>query len=239
MSIAAVDGPERVGFVHLVTTSRRRPGYISLRSGSDVALATPPRGSVLAYTNRRGDIYYLHKGKSKTGNVRYFVAKSIGAGAMREMPAGFEFTESINGVVSVRHMKRTACLIPAVDLDLVRTEISRHSHLRHHAVEERRNEIIIYEPDERLSDKGIENMAELFGSGPLLARWLAQLKDKTRYWPVMKFAHAGFGPPDTYVAHRMSYRGAGGWRHLSAGPLSTLVQTYVRHIGTEKFFELL
>ena len=51
----------------------------------------------------------------------------------------------------------------------------------------------------------------------------------------MKFVSAGFGLPDNYVAFRMSYRGAGGWRQLSARPLGTLVKAYVRHIGTEKF----
>jgi hypothetical protein len=181
----------------------------------------------------------LHQGQTKTGTLRYFVAKSIGAGALPKMPPGFEFTESINGVVSVRRTGRAAGLIPAVDLDLVRTELSRHRHLRYHAVEARGNEIVVYEPDDRLSDKGIEMLTELSGGGPLLDRRLADIRAKTRYWPVMKFVSAGFGPPDNYVASRMSYRGAGGWRPLSAGPLGTLVKAYMRHIGTEKFFELL
>ena len=31
----------------------------------------------------------------------------------------------------------------------------------------------------------------------------------------------------------------GGWLHLSTGPLSVLVPNHVRHIGTDRFFELL
>ena len=222
-----------------MTTSRKGPGRVSPPSGSFVAPAPSPVDQPLAYTNRRGDTYYLHHGRTKTGKLRYFVAKSIGAGALPKMPPGFEFTESINGVVSISRTGRAAGLIPAVDLDLVRTEISRHRHLRYHAVEARGNEIIVYEPDERLSDKGTEMLAELSGRGPLLDRRLADIRAKTRYWPVMKFVSAGFGLPDNYVAYRMSYRGAGGWRQLSAGPLGTLVKAYVRHIGTEEFFELL
>ncbi|MFN8626518.1 MAG: hypothetical protein U0587_11145 [Candidatus Binatia bacterium] len=195
--------------------------------------------SALAYTNRRGETYYLHQGQIRTGKLRYFVAKFIDAGALPQMPPGFEFTESINGVVSVRRTGRTASLIPAVDLDLVRTEISRHRHLRYHEVEAREDAIIVYEPDDRLSDKGIETLAELFGSGPLLDRRLSEIRAKTRYWPVIKLVSGAFGPPDNYVAYRMSYRGAGGWRQLSAGPLCTLLKAYVRHIGTEKFFDLL
>ncbi len=222
-----------------MTTSRKGPGRVSPPSERFVAPAPSPVDKALAYTNRRGNTYYLHHGQTKTGKLRYFAAKSIGAGALPKMPPAFEFTESINGVVSVGRTARAAGLIPAVDLDLVRTGISRHRHLRYHAVEARGNEIIVHEPDDRLSAKGIEMLAELSGSGPLLDRRLADIRAKTRYWPVMKFVSAGFGPPDNYVAYRMSYRGAGGWWQLSAGPLGTLVKAYVRHIGTEKFFELL
>ncbi len=224
--------------LRIVATPRKRSSHVSPPSGSDIALAKSPRAKALAHTNRRGETYYLHQGKTKTGKLRYFVAKSIGAGALLEMPAGFEFTESINEVVSVRRVGR-ASLIPGVDLALVRAEFSQHAHLRCHAVAERRNEIIIYEPDDRLSDKGIESLAELAGSQRFLARRLAAIKAKTRYWPVMKFAPAEFGAPGSYVAYRMSYRGDGGWWHLSAGPLGALVKAYVRHIGTERFFDLL
>ena len=199
-----------------------------------------PQDSALAYTNRHGATYYLHRGKTKAGNVRYFVAKATGAGAIQEMPPGLEFTESINGVVSIRRTARTPSAIPAVDLELVRTELSRHTHLRYHAAEERQNEIVIYEPDNRLSADGVDSLAELCsGELVLLARRLTDIRAKTRYWPVMKFAASAFGLPHSYVAYRMSYRGEGGWLHLLTGPLSALVRSYVRYIGTDKFFELL
>ena len=199
-----------------------------------------PQDSALAHTNRHGATYYLHQSKTKAGKLRYFVAKAIGAGAIQEMPPGFEFTESINGVVSIRRTARAPSRIPAADLDLVRTELSRHTHLRYHAAEERRNEIVICEPDNRLSADGVDSLAELCSGEPvLLARRLADIRAKTRYWPVMKFAASAFGPPHSYVAYRMSYRGEGGWLHLSTGPLSVLVRSYVRHIGTDRFFELL
>jgi hypothetical protein len=121
-----------------------------------------------------------------------------------------------------------------------RASRTRHAHLRYHAAEERRNEIVIYEPDNRLSADGVDSLAELCSGEPvLLARRLADIRAKTRYWPVMKFAASASGPPHSYVAYRMSYRGEGGWLHLSTGPLSVLVRSYVRHIGTDKFFELL
>ena len=43
-----------------------------------------------------------------------------------------------------------------------------------------------------------------------------------------------------YVVHRMTYRGEGGWSQpLSIGPLRKLVRKYLKHVGTEEFFELM
>jgi len=56
----------------------------------------------LSYTNRLGVTFYLHEGKTKTGKPRYFVAKTPREGALAAMPEGYEFSESINAVVSVR-----------------------------------------------------------------------------------------------------------------------------------------
>ena len=53
----------------------------------------------LSYTNRRGDRYYLHAGRTKTGKLRYFVAKTAAEGGLDTMPEEEEFPESINGVV--------------------------------------------------------------------------------------------------------------------------------------------
>lgn len=59
-------------------------------------------GRPLICINRRGDTYYLHTGTTKKRKPRYFVAKTVGAGALEALPEGFELTESINGVGSVR-----------------------------------------------------------------------------------------------------------------------------------------
>lgn len=60
-------------------------------------VASPPP---ISYTNLRGVTFYLHAGTTETGKPRYFVAKTVGPGALTAVPAGFELTESINGVGS-------------------------------------------------------------------------------------------------------------------------------------------
>jgi hypothetical protein len=89
--------------------------------------AEEPRA--FSYDNCRGDRYYLHAGKTKTGKARYFFARDIRDGALAEMPQGFEVAESINGVVSVRRKKVGEVSIPPRDLALVESAISRYRHL--------------------------------------------------------------------------------------------------------------
>jgi hypothetical protein len=59
---------------------------------------------------------------------------------------------------------------------------------------------------------------------------------RAQYAPVMKFERG----PDGYVAHRMTYRGRGGWSYpLEHGALALPVRKLVGHVGTEEFFELM
>jgi len=163
----------------------------------------------LSYTNRMGATYYLHEGRTKTGKVRYFVAKSLREGALPVMPRGFEFSESINGVVSVRKIDSSSEAIPKADVTRARAELARHAHLRRHRIEVVKGELVVFEP---------------MPWGP-------------RYEPVMKFVP--LGPGSTYEVHRMTYRGDGGWSYpLAFGSLSELLKRFLGHVGTDEFFEL-
>lgn len=203
----------------------------------DPELVTVGKGGALTHTNRYGDKYYLHEGKTKTGKVRYFAAKKIGEGAMSAMPEGFEFAETINGVVSVRRIQEK--LIQDADVDVVRRELSRHAHLAAHRVEVRGREIIVYESDRaRLAEDflplsaGFPGFANGFGQGRL-----AELAASGSYSPVMKFVLSKDG--NGWSAHRMTYRGEGGWSWpLETGPLPKLVKKVLRHVGTAEFYDL-
>jgi hypothetical protein len=191
----------------------------------------------LSYTNRAGDTYYLHRGKTKTGKARYFAAKTVRDGAVAEMPAGYEFSESINGVVSVRRVRPGTSSIPDADLALVRAELARHPHLRHHRVEVVQDELVVFEPRGALAPDVLPGLGRMFGLTPdQLAARLGHQK-RTKYDPVMKFEPAE--GPGTYIVRRMTYRGEGGWSHpLAHGPLRRLVRTHLKHVGTEGLYEL-
>lgn len=197
---------------------------------------TPPRQPPLAYTNRSGETYYLHASTTKTGKPRYFVAKTIGAGALTALPAGFEIIESVNGVVSARRVDPDAPTIPASDLDMVRNELARHQHLGLHRADIVKGEIVIFEPVGGLTLELIASgdLASRFGIPLGLFRSRPDIEKRIRYTPVLKFVPGDHG----YTAHRMTYRGDGGWSSpLGHGQLAKLVARYLPHVGTEKFFQ--
>lgn len=217
---------------------RARAGNPRLdEAGNSSSARSSSREKPLAYTNRMGKTYYLHQGTTKTGKPRYFVARSIRAGALFEMPTGFEFAESINGVVSVRRIAKSQTVIPESDTELVRSELSQHKHLERYQARCIHDEIIIYEPRGELSDSFL---IETFGLGSAQAR--SRIADSRRrsvkYDPVMKFTPT-LSASEDYTASRMSYRGEGGWYPFATGNLKRLTADYVWRIGTDEFFEII
>jgi hypothetical protein len=194
---------------------------------------------VLRYTNRRGQVYYLHAGTTKTGKRRYFVAKTVGEGALDELPAGFEIVESINGVVSVRRVDPAAPRVPDLDLARVRAELAKHSHLRRHRADVVKGEIIVFEPLGGMwNELEGDLLARLRIPRARIERARSELEKRTRYTPVMRFVPL---PDGAYALFRMTYRGEGGWSRweLDRGPLDRLASRYLKQIGTSAFFELL
>jgi len=194
--------------------------------------------AVVTYTNRRGDVYYLHEGRTKTGKARYFAAKAPRAGALSAMPDGFEFCESINGVVSVRKIDSKAPSVPEGDVNLARAEMARHAHLRRHRIEVVKGEIVIFEPISGLFPDLEAEIARHSSMRPEIAALLSgSMRQRIRYGPVMKFVPVG---DKRYSVHRMTYRGDGGWSWpLASGRLQELLERFLGRVGTDQFFELL
>jgi len=144
--------------------------------------------SALTYTNRHRDRYYLHAGRTRTGKVRYIVAKTSGEGTLDAMPEGYEFAESINGVVSVRRIDRHGPQAPEQHVEMVRVEMGRHSHLRYYRAESARGEIVIFEPSSGLNpDAERASLCGIRGIESALDLPAARI----RYAPIMKFAPWG------------------------------------------------
>lgn len=190
--------------------------------------------NVLSYENCRGDRYYLHEGKTKTGKPRYFFARDIRDGALAAMPDGFEVAESINGVVSIRRNKAGEASIPPGDLALVEAAIGRYRNLRWYKARAVGSAIQVFEPHPRPEE--LRSLSGHFILPRRAAGYVEERMQKAQYTPVMKFEREG----DRYVAYRMTYRGRGGWSWpLATGRLQDLVKKFLPSVGTEKFFDLM
>ncbi len=203
---------------------------------SSPTLDPAPRPSVeaaLTYTSRIGETWYLHEGVTKTGKPRYYVARSPGTGARTEMPAGMEFRESVNSVVSVAKIDPNAATVAPADLALLQAELRRHELLARHTVAAAKGEIVLYEP-QGMSAQEMSRMVSIFGLGPSA---LDGYKGRVRYTPVMKFTPEG--RPDQWCVSRWVFRGEGWWHPLGFGTLRSLARQYFPAVGTDAFFELL
>jgi hypothetical protein len=217
-----------------MATSRPRPAHLKLVPQPEAPVR--PSSGALAYNNRRGETYYLHQGVTKTGKPRYFVAKTVGPGALAALPEGLEIVETANGVVSVRRVDTSASAIPANDVEVVRAFLAKHARLRGCAVDVRRGEILISEPVGGGVGE-IPGLAEELGLGRMPHRFGFPSTRPTRYTPVMKLVRDR-STPGRYMVHRMTYRGDGGFLPLAGGSLQDLLSRFVVHLGTDRFFEL-
>ena len=193
-----------------------------------------PAASIYAFGNRMGITYYLHEGRTKTGKPRYFFAKTIGDSALGAMPEGFEVSESINGVVSVRRRTPGATAVPAADVTAVEAALARHPHLNGYVARAVGSAVVIFEPHPRPGE--LRELAQRSGLGLRAEVFMKDRMKHAQYTPVMKFEREG----TEYVVLRMTYRGKGGWSWpLQSGKLDNLARKFVPSIGTEAFFELM
>jgi hypothetical protein len=56
----------------------------------------------ISYTNRRGQTYYLHMGRTKTGKPRFYFSQNQYGDLADAVPAGYEIYEHPEGQVHLR-----------------------------------------------------------------------------------------------------------------------------------------
>ena len=211
---------------------------------------------MFAYTSRKGITYYLHACVTKGGKERYVLTRSAD-GALRELPAGYEVAENVNGQVSVRRLRPRR--ITSQEESLVQAALEAHG-LEHYRLEVKDDCITLFEPD-RDPDK-IANLVGPFALSEDLGKQLTamlrkqvgdavvdeyigngkeklreQVLQRTRYYPVLLFRLANEAKR-LFATERMTYVGQGSWRFLQVLPLAKGTDRYLPHLGKESFFEL-
>jgi hypothetical protein len=196
----------------------------------------------ISYTNRKGQVYTLYRGQTKTGKARYYFGRTgQGQGELvTELPSGFTISESINGVVSL--VKDRPALILPEEMAAVEKEVKQLPRAHQYRVTVKHDRIEIYEQigpnyDTLLSDPQMVGRAD-----PDMAERLQSEEARyAHYTPVLRFTL--LGPQQRrFGAERMCYRGSiDGWlelMHIPTGPVATLAHALVPALGTDQFYEL-
>jgi len=193
----------------------------------------------VTYTNRKGNIYYLCQGTTKTGKMRYYFAREPKEGSPDQIPEGYKISESVNGVVSL--VKDRPQLISPLEVTIMEAVLARHPKSRDYRIALKNNQIIIYE---RLGPD-METLSAIFGnistlqSDMVKMRLQEQLDKMARFSPILRFMLVD--PEERkFIAERWSYMSdIDDWIDIGeSGKLENLARRLIRKLGTDDFFEL-
>ena len=207
------------------------------------------------YMNQKGDEYFLHTIKTKTGIVRYTMKKTAD-GALAELPEGYEVAENVNGKVSVRKFRPR--LINPLEEKLVESTLKTLGLSECH-IEIKGKTITIFESDfdsaafkrdagvfgsdfaEKLETSFREKLggesADIFIKRQVETLTKAIVKNQL-YSPAFRFTLCE-KKHRIFAVQRVSSMGDRGWLYLEEMSLPEALDKYLPHIGKDSFFDLM
>jgi hypothetical protein len=178
------------------------------------------------YTNRKGKVYYLHRGKTKTGKLRYYFSRRSEGTLADAMPAGHEVYENPNGQVYVRRCDRT---IAAGEVALVESWVKRFSGVKYFKVDVKKRGIGVYTA--RQDVDGLVEVLKRF-PGPKEVTVDVVLDQLITYSPELRFVLVD-KKKRLFVAQRYRERDwENEWVEISEpNSLENLLGKHVKHLG--------
>ena len=190
----------------------------------------------VTYTNRKGYTYFLCRGTTKTGKPRYSFAREIKGEPVEEIPAGYEISESVNGIVSL--VKKRLSQIRPEEIATVEAAVARHPKHHNYRVNARHDRIDVYE---RAGPDPDELANQLGGIISGLDRLKEIMDRRAQFTPVLRFTlRMTDAQKRTFGVQRMCYLGSiDDWIDIGAmGPVDELARDLIPKLGSDRFFEL-
>ncbi len=164
---------------------------------------------VVKHVNRKGQTFYLHETKTKTGKPKYSFSMKADGPLVGSIPEGFEVYENPDAQVFLR--KSLPRFITDHEVAAVREGLRKYARDRRCMVDVRERHVVVYH-----SERG-----DLYQK---VLRFTLVDEDARRFaaerWCFL-------GSIDNWV------------HLSGGGELSNLVERYAPHIGKESFFELM
>ncbi len=193
------------------------------------------------HCNRRGDVYLLQSGKTKTGKPRYYFGRKLTGEPVPEIPAGYEVFESPErGQVYLRK-RRPTCIAP-IEREIVAEGIRRLSNVEHFIVDVEDDCLVVYLPTRSVNEVN-KLVCALAGPDALQVPRYREARDQvireSSHEKVMRFELLDADQRFFHVERWCSRSWHDGWLHLAGpAPLSDLIEQYAEHLGEESFFDL-
>lgn len=188
----------------------------------------------VTHTNRKGKIYYLHQGTTKTGKSKYFFALRAEGDLVEYIPPGYEIYENPNAQVFLRRTRRQ--IITDEEIATVEAGMRRHSRTEYYLVDVKKDAIIVYTPDQDADS--LADSLEFF-PGVQRTRTKTAIARTLSYSPMFQFVLEDRAQR-LFQTYRYCFLGSiDDWIPIGRmDMLSRLVVTYLEHLGEESFFDL-
>jgi hypothetical protein len=194
----------------------------------------------VTYTNRKGVIYYLCQGRSKTGKPRYYFARELKGEPLEAIPQGWKIQESPNGIVSL--VRDRPAQIRPEEVAVVDATLRRHPKAGNYRLAVKGKQIEVYE---RVGPDADELAAALgkHGMGALVAARMDALREvmdeDACFTSVLRLILVDPGRR-IFRVQRMCYLGSvDDWIDVDLeGALDRLARKVIPTLGTDAFFEL-
>jgi uncharacterized circularly permuted ATP-grasp superfamily protein len=188
----------------------------------------------IQHVNRRGDTWYLHEGRTKTGKPKYFFSRKQEGTLAATIPAGYEVYENPQAQVFLR--KTLPQIITAEEVRTVEQALQERAKLEYYLIDVKGPSIVVHLPN--TSVDFLEHLAgDSFSWRPAGLR--RAMQTCLNYSPMMQFTLVN-QETRGFSVERWCFRGAiDDWIPLAYGDLRTLVAKYGPHLGKESFYDLI
>ena len=200
------------------------------------------------YKNRRSDAFYLYPKITKTGKTTYSATQKKKAGALDELPEGYEVYENYNAQVFLRRIDQQ--VITDFEVQQVRQVVKETTKLKHIWVERKKDAIIV-----STCSRETDPDSFVYSGAPpeddFLLGFLGDIKRQAmgdhfsrhaRLRPMLRFTL--MDPEDRlYCVERYCFRGSiDDWIDIGSARfrlLTELAKEYCPHLDKESFYDLI
>lgn len=193
----------------------------------------------ITHRNRKGDVYYLHEGVTKTGKPRYHFSRNDEGTLTDEIPAGYEIYEKPDNAQVYLRKVRPSPITPA-ERDFAETECRRLADNKAVLVDIEGDSLIVYTSD-GVNERRVTEFAETYdmplGNAREHLEWCAAGA------PYMKMLRFTLVEEDQrlFSVDRWCFLGSiDDWFPVGGSlTLDHAVEHYAPHLFRESFFELM